>query len=60
MLERVQPSPQELEAGLEQEQQRLEQEKLGRYLQTWIDERRNQLIEDDELVVNLELAGRGS
>ena len=33
---------------------------LGRYLQTWIDERRNQLIEDDELVVNLELAGRGS
>jgi hypothetical protein len=59
VLERVQPSPAELDAGVEQEQRRLEQEKLGRYLQAWIDDRRNRLIEENELVVNLDVAGRG-
>lgn len=59
VLERAEPTEEEIAAQLETEQEALESQKLNAYLQTWIDERRNQLIQDNDLVVNQDLIGRG-
>jgi peptidyl-prolyl cis-trans isomerase D len=59
VLERVEPDEAEIQAQLEDEQTRLGREKLNRYLQAWIDARRDRLIEDGELVVNQQLLKRG-
>jgi peptidyl-prolyl cis-trans isomerase D len=59
VLERVEPDDAEIEAQIEEEQRRLGREKLNRYVEAWIDDRRDHLIEDGELVVNQQLLNRG-
>jgi peptidyl-prolyl cis-trans isomerase D len=58
LLERTEPEPSELEAALKGEQERLATEKRNSFVQTWIDERRTQLIETGQLRIdNSILAG---
>ena len=58
LLERTEPEPSELEAALKGEQERLATEKRNSFAQTWIEERRTQLIETGQLRIdNSILAG---
>jgi peptidyl-prolyl cis-trans isomerase D len=54
VLERQQPSQEEVDAELETEQKQLSQQKHIRLIETWISQRRSQLADDGELIVNLE------
>ncbi len=58
VLERSEPEEKEVEAQIELERERIRNQKLGAYLQTWINERRTELLESGQLVVNLEALGR--
>lgn len=59
VLEKIEPAPEEIEAQVEAERERLQSQKLDRYVQTWVNERRNRLFLDGELILNLDLVGRG-
>ncbi|MDJ0847827.1 MAG: peptidylprolyl isomerase [Myxococcota bacterium] len=58
VLERSEPTAEEVEAQIDSERERLRNAKLGSYLQTWIAQRREQLLESGQLVVNMEALGR--
>jgi peptidyl-prolyl cis-trans isomerase D len=59
VMEREPPAPEAVEERIEQELESLSAQKLDRLTNTWIERRRNQLLEDGELSVNLDLLGRG-
>jgi len=59
VLERTEPEASEIESQLDAERARLRNAKLDRYLQAWVNERRNELVESGELHVDLSRAGRG-
>jgi peptidyl-prolyl cis-trans isomerase D len=59
VLEREEAAAEVIEAQLESEREQILREKLNGYVEAWIDQRRNRLIEDGQLIVNLEAAGRG-
>lgn len=59
VLERSEPEEPEIEAQLDSERERLRNQKLGSYLETWIAQRRSQLLDRGQLVVNLDALGRG-
>ncbi len=55
LVERFEPTEDVVDAAVEQERQRLVYGKRQAYLSTWISQRRNELAENGELIVNLEL-----
>lgn len=58
VVERVEPTHEEVEAQVPAERERLQNDKLNRYVEAWITARRNELVEEGKLVVNLELVKR--
>jgi peptidyl-prolyl cis-trans isomerase D len=59
VLERSEPSAEEVGAQLAAERERRQREKLERYLQTWIAQRQDELVEAEDLVVRLDAIRRG-
>lgn len=55
VLERQQADPDEIEQQLQAERERLRNQKMTRLLDTWVNERRNQLAKEGELVVDMDL-----
>ncbi|MEN8183726.1 MAG: peptidylprolyl isomerase [Myxococcota bacterium] len=55
LLERSAPSEAELEAEIPAERERLESLRVGQLTQSWLDERRNELVESGKLVYDLTL-----
>jgi parvulin-like peptidyl-prolyl isomerase len=58
VLERREPGPEEVEPAVEAERRSLEQRKLDAQLESWLGERRTELLASQELYVNLEAIGR--
>jgi len=58
LLERREPDPEEVEKQLEEERQKLSAGKLNRLTDAWVGQRRAQLADSGELVVNLEILRR--
>lgn len=58
VLERQEPDPAEIEMALDDERERLRNEKLGTLLESWVAQRRDELLAEGQLAVNLELVGR--
>ena len=53
LLERFEPNYTLVDAVLDQETERLRYFKRDQYIRTWIDQRRKQLEEDGEIIINL-------
>jgi peptidyl-prolyl cis-trans isomerase D len=53
VMERTSPDEVAIEAAIDQERTVLANQKQQAYLNSWISQARNQLVEDDELVINL-------
>jgi hypothetical protein len=59
LLERQIPEDVNIEQGVEQEREQLSQQKRSLLTQGWLNERRKELAEAGELVVDLSLVSRG-
>jgi peptidyl-prolyl cis-trans isomerase D len=58
LLERQDADPEEVEKQLEEEREQLANQKLNRLTDVWVGQRRAQLADSGELIVNLEALGR--
>jgi len=58
LLERRDPDPEEIEGQVGEERKQLSTDKLNRLTDVWVGQRRAQLTDSGELIVNLELLGR--
>lgn len=58
LLEHRDADPEEVEKQLEEEREKLSTNKLNRLTEVWVGERRKQLADSGELIVNLEPLGR--
>jgi peptidyl-prolyl cis-trans isomerase D len=58
LLEHQDPDPEEVEKQLEEERKQLSSNKLNRLTDFWVGQRRAQLADSGELIVNLEILGR--
>jgi peptidyl-prolyl cis-trans isomerase D len=58
LLERQDPNPEDIEKQVEEERKQLSTSKLNRLTEVWVGQRRAQLADSGELIVNLELLGR--
>jgi len=58
LLERQDPDLAEIEEQVEEERKQLAADKLSRLIDVWVEQRRAQLADSGELIVNLELLGR--
>ena len=58
LLERQEPPPEEIEEQLDEERKQLSSDKLNRLTDFWVGQRRAQLADSGELIVNLEILGR--
>ncbi len=59
LLERLEPEAAELEEALKGERERLATEKRNSFMQNWIDERRTQLIETGQLLIDTSVLAGG-
>ena len=58
LLERQDPDPEEIEKQVEEVREQLSTDKLNRLTEFWVGQRRAQLADSGELIVNLEILGR--
>jgi hypothetical protein len=57
VIERFEPDEADIDSAVDPERQRLVASKRQNYLSTWINQRRGELAEKGELIVNLDLIG---
>ena len=58
VLERREPTPEEIEPVVGAERRALERQKLDAQLETWVGARRNHLLESGEIAIHLDRVGR--
>ena len=58
LIERTEPSAEEVEAKLAETRQELIQQRRNAEFEAWVGRRRNELLERGELAVNLQLVSR--